>query len=212
VTDCFWDTETSSLTNMCGYQGYNATGCDDSDGKTTDEMQTAITFFEAGWDFVDETENCTEDIWWILEGQIRPAKNEDCSCILPETKVSYSPDCLSTAEKYSSVWVNIEAAYNTHQCHNEIKIAWGTMSLNRVYLDYIYRDSLEQLAIKSGWIDKELDASGMPRAVFHYPGQSERNMLRSKVLRLITLFRTIDSDISGLSWARFIRDSCHYRV
>ncbi len=27
---------------------------------------------DASWDFVDETENGTEDIWWILEGQDYP--------------------------------------------------------------------------------------------------------------------------------------------
>lgn len=80
------------------------------------------------------------------------------------------------------------------------------MSLDRVYLDYVYRDSLEQLALKSGWIDKELDVFGRPRPAFQYPRQSERNMLKSKTLRLITLFRTIDSDMSGLSWTRFIRE------
>jgi len=32
----------------------------------------AITFLDAGWDFVDETENGTEDIWWILEGRDYP--------------------------------------------------------------------------------------------------------------------------------------------
>jgi len=58
--------------NMCGTQGDEATGCDDSYGKTTAEMQTASTFLEAGWDFVDETENGTEDIWWIDEGQDYP--------------------------------------------------------------------------------------------------------------------------------------------
>ncbi len=26
----------------------------------------------AGWDFVDESANGTEDIWWILEGQNYP--------------------------------------------------------------------------------------------------------------------------------------------
>ena len=57
---------------MCGYQGYNAPGCDDCDGRTTAEMQTASTFIEADWDFVDETENGIEDIWWILEGQNYP--------------------------------------------------------------------------------------------------------------------------------------------
>jgi hypothetical protein len=41
-------------------------------GMTTSEMQTPNTFIEAGWDFVDETANGTEDIWWILEGQDYP--------------------------------------------------------------------------------------------------------------------------------------------
>jgi hypothetical protein len=31
-------------------------------------MQTADTFLNFGWDFVDETANGTEDIWWIDEG------------------------------------------------------------------------------------------------------------------------------------------------
>jgi hypothetical protein len=34
--------------------------------------QTAGTFIEAGWDFVGETANGTEDIWWILEGKDYP--------------------------------------------------------------------------------------------------------------------------------------------
>ena len=36
------------------------------------EMQTASTFLDAGWDFVNETENGTDDIWWIDEGQDYP--------------------------------------------------------------------------------------------------------------------------------------------
>ena len=35
-------------------------------------MQTAGTFLDACWDFVDETQTGTEDIWWILEGQDYP--------------------------------------------------------------------------------------------------------------------------------------------
>jgi hypothetical protein len=41
-------------------------------GLITAEMQTANTFLEAGWDFIDETENGTDDTWWILEGQDYP--------------------------------------------------------------------------------------------------------------------------------------------
>jgi hypothetical protein len=61
VTGCFWDTQTSDQTKSAG-----------GEGKTTAEMQTASTFINAGWDFVDETENGTEDIWWIDEGQNYP--------------------------------------------------------------------------------------------------------------------------------------------
>jgi len=61
VTDCFWDIETSGQQASVGGKP-----------KTTAEMQKASTFLEAGWDFVDEVENGTEDIWWILEGQGYP--------------------------------------------------------------------------------------------------------------------------------------------
>jgi len=60
-THSFWDTQTSGWATSDG-----------GTGLTTAEMQTASTFLEVGWDFVDETENGTDDIWWILEGQDYP--------------------------------------------------------------------------------------------------------------------------------------------
>jgi hypothetical protein len=60
-TACFWDTETSG-------QASSAVGT----GKTTAQMHTARTFLDAGWDFIGETANGTEDIWWIDEGQDYP--------------------------------------------------------------------------------------------------------------------------------------------
>jgi len=60
-TACFWDTQTSHATWSMG-----------GTGKTTVEMQTAKTFLSAGWDFVGETKNGTEDVWWILEGKDYP--------------------------------------------------------------------------------------------------------------------------------------------
>jgi hypothetical protein len=38
----------------------------------TSAMKDIEHYLKAGWDFVDETENGTEDIWWILEGQDYP--------------------------------------------------------------------------------------------------------------------------------------------
>jgi hypothetical protein len=61
VTACFWDIQTSG-------QAASAVGT----GKTTAQMHTAKTFLDAGWDFIGETANGTEDIWWIDEGQDYP--------------------------------------------------------------------------------------------------------------------------------------------
>ena len=61
VDNCFWDIETSGLIKSYG-----------GEGKTTAEMQMAGTFLNAGWDFTGETENGTEDIWQILDGQDYP--------------------------------------------------------------------------------------------------------------------------------------------
>ncbi len=57
----FWDIDTSGQTSSRGGIGLN-----------TVELQTASTFLEAGWDFMGETANGTEDVWWILEGQDYP--------------------------------------------------------------------------------------------------------------------------------------------
>ena len=61
VGDCFWDTQTSGQATSAG-----------GTGKTTAEMQTAKTFLDAGWDFVGETANGTDDIWKIVEGLTYP--------------------------------------------------------------------------------------------------------------------------------------------
>jgi hypothetical protein len=57
----FWDTETSGLVSSDG-----------GIGRTTEQMRTASTFLNVGWDFMDETKNGINDIWWIDEGQDYP--------------------------------------------------------------------------------------------------------------------------------------------
>jgi len=61
IVASFWDMETSGQSSSAG-----------GTGKTTTDMQSTSTFVEVGWDFVNETENGTKDIWWILEGQDYP--------------------------------------------------------------------------------------------------------------------------------------------
>jgi len=61
TSGCFWDVQSSGQATSAG-----------GTAKTTAEMQTAKTFLDAGWDFVGETKNGTEDIWWINEGKDYP--------------------------------------------------------------------------------------------------------------------------------------------
>jgi len=56
ITNCFWNTETSGQPTSAG-----GTGC------TTAQMQAQSTFTDAGWDFVGETANGTDD-YWAMDG------------------------------------------------------------------------------------------------------------------------------------------------
>lgn len=61
VTDCFWDVQTSGQTVSDG-----------GEGNTTAEMMDPNMFIAVGWDFVGETDNGTDDTWWIDEGNDYP--------------------------------------------------------------------------------------------------------------------------------------------
>lgn len=52
ITACFWDVQASGQATSSG-----------GEGKTTAEMQTLSTFISAGWDFVGEPQNGTDDTW-----------------------------------------------------------------------------------------------------------------------------------------------------
>jgi hypothetical protein len=58
ITACFWDTEMSGMDYAAN--GWTPSG---TQGKITSEMKTYSTFTDAGWDFVGETANGTDDTW-----------------------------------------------------------------------------------------------------------------------------------------------------
>ena len=58
ISNCPWDTQTSGQADGVGYGSSTGTL-----SKTTAEMQIRSTFTGAGWDFLGETANGTEDIW-----------------------------------------------------------------------------------------------------------------------------------------------------
>ena len=67
VSTSFWDVQTSGRSDMCGRERLGI-GCDNASGRTTAAMQREDMFLDAGWDFVGESINGTEDIWSICEG------------------------------------------------------------------------------------------------------------------------------------------------
>ena len=58
IESSFWDVETSGQTDS------EAGGT----GLTTQEMLDRSTYLQAAWDFMDETANGTEEIWWMPQG------------------------------------------------------------------------------------------------------------------------------------------------
>ncbi|MGE0077819.1 MAG: LamG-like jellyroll fold domain-containing protein [Bacteroidales bacterium] len=65
--NCFWDAETSGSSAGIGYNGY-ATATNIT-GKTTAEMQDHNTFIAAGWDFMNETANGSNNYWGINQNR-----------------------------------------------------------------------------------------------------------------------------------------------
>ncbi len=61
ATLSFWDIQTSGQATSAG-----------GEGKTTAQMMDPNTFISAGWDFVGETVNGPNDVWWILDGRDYP--------------------------------------------------------------------------------------------------------------------------------------------
>jgi hypothetical protein len=80
VTDSFWDIEVSDEVSDGGI------------GKTTAEMQTAGTFLEAGWDFVN--------IWGIGENQTYPYLRKYSAADINQDDTVNFPDLAILAENW----------------------------------------------------------------------------------------------------------------
>ncbi|MBW8015660.1 MAG: hypothetical protein FVQ82_05700 [Planctomycetes bacterium] len=68
ISNCFWNTDTSKISDPEG--GLTGTDTDGMIGLTIIEMQSKSTF--AGWDFVGDSGDGTDDIWDICEGTNYP--------------------------------------------------------------------------------------------------------------------------------------------
>jgi hypothetical protein len=65
IENCFYDSETTGYVSGSWTDAGTAT--------STSDMQTESTFTNAGWDFIDETANGTDDIWTLDDSATDPA-------------------------------------------------------------------------------------------------------------------------------------------
>ncbi len=102
VSNSFWDIDSSGILDP-------EAGVSDTDGmigKTTAELQTESTFTEAGWDFVVETVNGSEDLWrmpYLMPGYPILSWQKD---IPGDFAGDYCVD-LFDAEVLSADWLNV---------------------------------------------------------------------------------------------------------
>jgi len=92
VTSSLWDKESSNQDNMCGIQDPKADGCDNTNGKTTSEMQDIRTYQEQGWDFWGERADGLHEIWWIPEGGGYPILSLLSGYVPPQLEGHGTPD------------------------------------------------------------------------------------------------------------------------
>ncbi|RKY10303.1 MAG: hypothetical protein DRP56_01395, partial [Planctomycetota bacterium] len=127
---CFWDTQTSIVGTSVG-----------GTGKTTAEMMTQSTYTDAGWDFMDETMNGSNDIWKIENGNDYPHLN-------------FSMGNQSLAGDYWHGWIGANASsYSAASDSGEATISETTISL-----DYIGEEGVptqEVVRIHRNWYDQQ---------------------------------------------------------
>jgi hypothetical protein len=98
----FWDTQTSGMNSSAG-----------GTGKTTAQMQTLSTFIGAGWDFVGETTNGTNDYWYMPAGSYPLLAFQPFTAdfvVVAKRRVGrtiFDYDCKVTLKNYSTQSVRV---------------------------------------------------------------------------------------------------------
>ncbi|MBN1787166.1 MAG: hypothetical protein JW806_02090 [Sedimentisphaerales bacterium] len=95
IAASFWDIETSGQMTSAG-----------GTGLPTAQMQDIDTFLNAGWDFVGETANGTEDIWTICDGFTYPVF--DWQNAVVQTDVRIVPRVINRASRVQRIIARIK--------------------------------------------------------------------------------------------------------
>ncbi|HUV42061.1 MAG TPA: GLUG motif-containing protein [Sedimentisphaerales bacterium] len=119
ISGSFWDIDSSGMDISDG-----------GEGKTTEQMQMQSTFTDAGWDFVGEFVNGTEDIWKICEAVDYPRLEWE---IMDWPVIDEEPD-MTTGTSNTISWQEVNGAIEYYAiCCSD--------------------DNLENVVAESGWVD-----------------------------------------------------------
>jgi hypothetical protein len=126
ITMSFWDIETSGMTIMCGSPGFFPSGCDDSYGRTTAEMQDINTYLSVGWDFVDEVLNGTCDYWQISQGDYPRLRYHfgESPVMLEGSGTTQEPYLIRDTWDLGTVWLEPTAHYRLEASVDLTGITW----------------------------------------------------------------------------------------
>jgi len=138
-------------------------------------MQMKSTFLEADWDFVDETENGTEDIWWILEGQDYPRlwwELTEANFIVVDDFESYNDLDPPEGKRIFTVWIDgygiptngslvdwcNESCWWCRQCHSK-PVHSGAQSMDLLYSNTggaAYSEATMTLVYPRDWTEHDV--------------------------------------------------------
>ncbi|MGD8500339.1 MAG: GLUG motif-containing protein, partial [Phycisphaerales bacterium] len=105
VSNCFWDTDTQSHGVVVGIGDDRGTVTNVA-GRTTAQMQTEGTFTSAGWDFIGESANGTNETWQMPAGGGYPVLSffhSDIPAPLAGSGTAADPFLIGTAGKLGMV-------------------------------------------------------------------------------------------------------------
>jgi hypothetical protein len=173
IVSSFWDVDASGTKVSDGGVGL-----------TTAEMQTVDPFLKAGWDFVGETGNGTEDVWTICAGRGYPRlawEQVDCADPNLPAKTVFYPDYVTLAtygtrtfqwtygrigEWTSEVVGTVTVNYGDGSCRTATEISNTSFSQGKFWNEAAYNDGITtgMVALGDFWLSADPDLTGYPPA------------------------------------------------
>ncbi|MCF7973863.1 MAG: hypothetical protein K9N55_08615 [Phycisphaerae bacterium] len=130
---CFWDVETSGIPAGTYMAGLN-----------TDQMQDIGTFLDAGWNFLGETENASNDTWMMPEGGGYPELS-----VFSSGQPALTGPCLAISGDANDVLWNASDYFNARWD----SVALTTIAHNSVIDSGVGLNSPERILTISGRIE-----------------------------------------------------------